>query len=226
MRAIVSQHRELGFTFDHGPSVTCPDCETKIEYALDGFRCFHCGIIFCEGCAFRHFGAPPRALPTREAVGCDACQWRGFRDDLAREASDRCPQCGGFDLVDLNDPARGRRGVPEPQERPNVLVQLIWEAHQAFLNADPQPQPDLPFWVNLAQQQVEEARAHLEAGERTKAHNEFADLVVVAFRALHVDGVEPERFIAHRVRRHIVPKAAEIARRDRAGNGFKEARSA
>lgn len=105
-------------------------------------------------------------------------------------------------------------------------IDAIWRAHAAFLATDDKPQPDLPFWVNLLDQQVIEMREHLAAGRRDKALAEMADAVLVAFRAIYVaTGEDPEPLIVHRIETRVIPRTGEIAKRDRAGNGYKEARA-
>lgn len=102
----------------------------------------------------------------------------------------------------------------------------IWRAHAAFVATDPLPQPDLPFWINLLEQQVMEAREHENAGRRDKALAEMADAVLVAFRAIYVaTGEDPQPLIVHRIYSRVIPQTREIAKRDRAGNGYKEVRA-
>ena len=105
-------------------------------------------------------------------------------------------------------------------------IDAIWRAHEAFVATDPLPQPDLPFWINLLEQQALEAREHEAAGRRDKALAEMADAVLVAFRAIYVaTGQDPEPLIVNRIETRVIPRTREIAQRDRAGNGYKEARA-
>lgn len=105
------------------------------------------------------------------------------------------------------------------------MVEAIWDARRAFLAADENPQPPLAFWLNLLDQQVIEAREHMASGLDDKAHAEIADCILVAFQALHaLRGRDPEPFVADRIRTRVIPRVAALIARDRAGNGYKEAR--
>lgn len=105
-------------------------------------------------------------------------------------------------------------------ETPGVeLFAAMQAARNAFL---PLLEPNTPdFWTNLLDQQVIEAREHLEAGNHEKLAAEIADLFCVGYQALLDLGKDPEPFIVARIRNHIIPKAAHFAERDRAGNGYK-----
>lgn len=105
------------------------------------------------------------------------------------------------------------------------MVEAIWEARRAFLAADHDVQPPLGFWLNLLDQQVIEARQHAGAGLDVKAHAEIADCILVAFQALHALGHDPEAFVVERIRTRVLPRIPELIARDRAGNGYKEARA-
>ena len=41
-----------------GTKVPCP-CGREINITLHGYRCYHCGVVFCDGCARQHFGDRP-----------------------------------------------------------------------------------------------------------------------------------------------------------------------
>lgn len=108
------------------------------------------------------------------------------------------------------------------EEADNDLVAALWDVRRAFKSLPNASEPtDLKFWLNLADQQIIEAREHLEAGRPDKVLAEIADLFSVGFQALHAQGVDPEHFIVKRIRERIIPRVQELHDRDLAGYGYK-----
>lgn len=60
---IIRQTKEIG-TVLFDCFVTC-DCGRRVRLIL-AYRCYYCGIFFCEECAAKHFGGRrPKMLPFR-----------------------------------------------------------------------------------------------------------------------------------------------------------------
>lgn len=74
----------------------------------------------------------------------------------------------------------------------------------------------IPFWLDMLQAQIDEAREHVANGKPEKALAEIADCFSVGWQALsdNVPGEDAEAFIVNRVRTRIIPRAAELAARD------------
>ena len=79
------------------------------------------------------------------------------------------------------------------------------------------------YYLNMLEDQIREAREHDAEGREHKACNELADIIVVAFEALHARGVDPERVTVERIRSRILPHIAAIERAYQ-GDGHKVAR--
>lgn len=71
---------------------------------------------------------------------------------------------------------------------------------------------DLPYFFNMLEEQIREAREHHEKGEHDRACFEVADIIAVAFEALMAAGKNPESFTAFRIESRILPHIAEIER--------------
>lgn len=72
----------------------------------------------------------------------------------------------------------------------------------------------IPFWLDMLQRQIDEAREHVAAGKDQKALAEIADCFSVGWQALEDNTAGAEDFIVHRVRTRIIPRVAELAARD------------
>lgn len=106
------------------------------------------------------------------------------------------------------------------------VIKVLDEVHAIFQALPHREKNDPEFSLNLLDQQIIEAREHLAAGQMDKMVNEIADCVSVAWQAFYWFGRDPRKTIIERVRTRIIPRARELAERDRKGNGYKDGRGA
>lgn len=100
------------------------------------------------------------------------------------------------------------------------LLAHLWRVVHAFDHA--KPPADVAFWLNMMESQLQEARAHLAAGEVEKALNELADAHAVSFEAIYRCGQHPTSFIVRRIQARILPRVDEIIRLYHQGDGHKQ----
>lgn len=108
----------------------------------------------------------------------------------------------------------------------NDLVHALDDCHDKFQDLLHKEANTPEFWLNLLHQQLIDARQHVEDGNLDKYADEVADCFSVGWQALRCLGKLPEPTIVRRVRTRIIPRAEELAERDRAGNGYKPRGSA
>jgi hypothetical protein len=101
------------------------------------------------------------------------------------------------------------------------LYAALEQCHAAFQGLLQKEANTPEFWLNLLDQQLIDARKHVGAGQLEKYAAEWADVFSIGWQAIRCLGIDPEPFIVKRLRTRIIPKAAELAERDRAGNGYK-----
>ena len=78
------------------------------------------------------------------------------------------------------------------------------------------------FWLNMAESQIQDARAHLALGHpRERALAEIADLIPVAYDALEKLGVKPAEFTVARINDRILSRVEEVHALYRNGDGHR-----
>lgn len=115
----------------------------------------------------------------------------------------------------------GPDGKTCPNGKPDRLVETLREVNRRF-SYGPGKDDSFEFWLNMAESQIQDARAHLALGHpKERALAEIADLIPVAFDALEKLGVEPESFTEKRVRDRILSRVEEVHALYRDGDGHR-----
>lgn len=107
----------------------------------------------------------------------------------------------------------------------NIMLEHLWKARKAFLHVQGKKKHDLKFWLDMLQCQLDEATQHLENNKDEKALAEIADTILVAFQAIHehADPIQPETYVAYRIKTRVLPRIHHLVHTYR--NGYKEVKN-
>jgi len=152
---------------------------------------------------------------------CPAHPHQGLAPTGLASGEKVCPEDGGH-LVGGQEVAAGGKAD---------LVAALRDVRAAFAPIrvrDGVGNLPVPFWLDMLQAQIDEAREHVGAGRQKKALAEIADCFSVGWQAISdnlpvpcdAEGApclpcrDTEAFIVHRIRTRIIPRAEELANRD------------
>lgn len=81
------------------------------------------------------------------------------------------------------------------------------------LDAAGRPNMPVGMWLDLLEDQIDEARQHLDDGQHDKVMDEVADCVAVGYDCIRLNRGDPVHWITKRVNERITPRSDELAER-------------